>query len=82
MALKFQNFLGSTSPDTPPPLEKRDMHGPLLIQSVTLFKPAGYFNLFLLKPLKMTLLTTVTGMNKMTGMPLLTGMTEMIFRDY
>ena len=37
-ALKFQNFLGKHAPRTP--LEKWN-NGPLLIQLVTLFRPAG-----------------------------------------
>ena len=38
------------------PLKKKGINSPLLIQSVTLFKPAGYFNLLqlLLKPLNTT----------------------------
>ena len=34
---------GSTSPNPP---RKRGYKRPLLIQSVTLFKPAGYFNFY------------------------------------
>ena len=38
-------------PDHPStPLKKKGTNSPLLIQSVTLFKPAGYFNLLQLLP--------------------------------
>ena len=37
----MQNFLGDHTPRPPP---QKGTNGPLLIQSVTLFKPAGYFN--------------------------------------
>ena len=36
-------FWGGMPPD---PLEERDLNGPLLVQSVTLFKPASYFNYY------------------------------------
>ena len=41
-ALKFQNFLGEQAPR---PSQKKGTIGPLSTQSVTLFKPAGYFNI-------------------------------------
>ena len=40
----FKIFWGSTSPPPPPPSSGTNMS--LLIQSVTLFKPAGYFNFY------------------------------------
>ena len=43
---KFKIFWGSPPPETPPPPPKKGTNGPLLIQSVTLFKPAGYFNYY------------------------------------
>ena len=48
-ALKFQNFLGQNNaprPPHPPPPKKKGTNDPLLIQSVTLFKPAAYFNFY------------------------------------
>ena len=43
----FKIFWGSTSSDTPlpppPPFLKKGTNGSLLIQSVTVFKPAGFF---------------------------------------
>ena len=46
-ALKFQNFLDKHAPGPPPPpYKKKGTNSPLLIQSVTLFKPAGYFNFY------------------------------------
>ena len=39
----FKIFWGRTHADPLPP-KKKGTNGPLLIQSVTLFKPAGYFN--------------------------------------
>ena len=44
----FENskFSGEVPPLKPPTPPKKGTNGPLLIQSVTLFKPAGYFNYY------------------------------------
>ena len=44
--LKFQNFFGQNAlrPLPPPSHLKKGNNGPLLIKSVILFRPAGYFN--------------------------------------
>ena len=46
-ALNFQNFLRQNAPrPLPAPPLKKGTNCPLLIQSVTLFKPTAYFNFF------------------------------------
>ena len=63
-ALKFQNFLGEHAPK---PHLRKGTNSPLLIQSVTLFKPAGYFSNYVIVEPQPVFCKTIGYMSKHNG---------------
>ena len=45
-AFEISQFSGQVPNTPPPPPQKKGTNGPLLLQSVALFKPTGYFNFY------------------------------------